>query len=66
MKPLNSSSLWMMLGMVMEISPFYLLEGLDVCYTTESLLGLRRILSFGLSAPPELLVWILAFRLSES
>lgn len=56
MKPLNSSSLWMMLGMVMEISPFYLLEGLDVCYTTESLLGLRRILSFGLSAPPELLV----------
>lgn len=56
----------MMLGMVIEISSFYLSEGLDVCYSTESLLGLRRILSSGLSAPPELLVWILAFRLNES
>lgn len=61
MKPLNSNSLWMMLGMVIEIS-LHLLEGLDVvCYTTESLLGLRRILSSGLSASPELLVWIFGF-----
>lgn len=57
MKPLNSNSLWMMLGMVIEISSLYLLEALDVvCYTTESLLGLRRVLSSGLSASPELLV----------
>lgn len=61
MKPLNSNSLWMMLGMVIEIS-LYLLEALDVvCYTTESLLGRRRVLSSGLSASPELLVWIFGF-----
>lgn len=62
MKPLNSNSLWMMLGMVIEISSLYLLESLDVvCYTTESLLGRRRVLSSGLSASPELLVWIFGF-----
>lgn len=63
MKLLNSNSLWMMLGVVIGIS-LYLLEGLDVvCYTAESLLGLRRTLFYGLnaSASLELLVWVFDF-----
>lgn len=54
MKLLNSNSLWMMLGVVIGIS-LYLLEGLDVvCYTAESLLGLRRTLFYGLNASASL------------